>query len=119
MPETIRAYVAGTFRPRRPLGLWATFVAWAVVGSSLFGASLAFAFPNLNPGAAAFFFTAGAGAAWILFLPLLRVATRQSWDVCIHISLEAMAAGEAILMTGALANAIGWSVGGTPHALIV
>jgi len=84
-----------------PLALWSRCVGIAVLGSILFGLSLIKVHPELDPLGSSLWFTLSAGVAWILFGPILWLATGLPWKVLAQACLVTMVYGEMVLITGA------------------
>ncbi len=91
-----------------PFTRWSLLLAVAVGGSLLYGASLSLVLPGWNLGGAALWLTLSAGLAWGVFIPTLWLATRLPLWRCLDACLLTMAAGEVILASGALVNAVSW-----------
>lgn len=96
--------------PRRaaPVARSSLLLAVAIAGSLFYGASLSFVLPGWNLGGAALWLTLSAGFAWCIFIPTLWLATRLPLWRCLDACLVTMAAGEVILASGALVNAVLW-----------
>ena len=94
----------------RRLGLWCGLIAFAIGGSCVFGASLSWVLPELENGSRRGLARAVGGLAWMLFIPALALIARRPIAVCFEASLITMAAGEVMLLGGALANSVcaGW-----------
>jgi hypothetical protein len=87
-----------------PLPTWAGLVGIAVGGSSVYGASLSRRFPRWRPTSGALWLALSAGLGWCVFGPTLLLVTRRNALTCAHACLVTMAYGEAVLVSGALAN---------------
>lgn len=85
-----------------PWGFWMQCAAIAVLGSLLFGFSLVRILPGLDAAGSGLWFTLSAGAAWVVFGPLLRVGTGLPWRVLAQACLVTMVFGEIVLMAGAV-----------------
>ncbi len=96
--------------PRRvvPVARWSLLLVVAIAGSLLYGGSLSLVLPGWNLGGAALWLTLSAGLAWCIFIPALWLATRLPLWRCLDACLVTMAAGEVILASGALGNALLW-----------
>ena len=121
MPQTLLSTVAGASRPtltgrHAPWKLWLALVLFAVVGSCLYGASLAWVLPGWKAMDAAVWLAASAGLAWSVFIPSLRWVLGIRWEACIHAALVTMAGGEVVLLSGALLNALLAAQHATAHA---
>ncbi len=118
MPQTLRTIVAGAAGPsaRSPSALLATF---AVAGSCIYGGSLALVLPGWNILAAAAWLAVSAGLAWIVFIPCLAKFARLPLLTCLQMCLVAMAAGEVVLVSGALVNGLLASRQLFEHAAVV
>lgn len=101
--------------PRR----WIILGAVAVGGSLLYGASVAVVLPNWSLLGAALWLALSAGLAWCVFIPALWMATKLPLWRCLDSSLITMAAGEVVLINGALANVILWQQGIVAHAALI
>lgn len=124
MPQTLLSTVAGTTRPpltgrHAPLRLWLALVLFAVAGSCLYGASLAWVLPGWKAIDAAVWLAASSGLAWCVFIPSLRWALGIRWEACIHAALVTMAGGEVVLLSGALLNALLAAQQATAHAVLL
>ncbi len=91
-----------------PFTRWSLLLAVAIGGSLLYGASLSLVLPGWNLGGAALWLTLSAGLAWGVFIPTLWLAARLPLWRCLDACLVTMAAGEVILASGALVNAVLW-----------
>lgn len=91
-----------------PFTRWSLLLAVAIGGSLLYGASLSLVLPGWNLGGAALWLTLSAGLAWCILIPALWLATRFPLWHCLDACLVTMAAGEVILASGALVNALLW-----------
>ena len=87
-----------------PWRLWVIFAAIAIVGSLLYGATLALVLPVRGWGYASLALTASAGVGWVLFGPVLAGVSAKPANHLAHASLVAMLLGEAVLELGVLAN---------------
>jgi hypothetical protein len=94
-------------------------LAVAVGGSAIYGASVSLVLPQWSNLGGAIWLTLSAGLAWCVFIPALWFATRLPVWRCIEASLTTMAAGEVVLVSGALANAILWHQGMIAHAVAI
>lgn len=101
------------------LVVWLGLIAIAVTGSGIFGASLSLVLPAWKLWSGAAWLILSAGLAWVVFIPALAWGTRESLAVCFHVSLLTMAAGEIVLITGALLNAALWAIAATHHAAAI
>lgn len=109
MPHTLLhelAHFAPTDRPALPWRRWSALVSFAVAGSLLYGASLAWVLPDWDASRAALWLAASAGLAWCVFIPALYAFTELRWRECCDASLVTMAFGEVVLISGALVNAL-------------
>lgn len=92
----------------RPLG-WsgrAKLLGIAVVGSCLYGASLALVIPGWAFGPAAIWLALSAGLAWLVFIPAFLRVTRLEWWNGVEACLATMACGEVVLVLGAVGNVL-------------
>jgi len=89
----------------------------AVVGSCLYGASLSLVFPAWLASTGAVWLTLSAGFAWCVFIPCLCAITRLPFATCFTACLVAMAAGEVVLVSGALVNVLLRAHGPFEHAV--
>lgn len=87
-----------------PTPTWAGLVGIAVGGSALYGASLSLRFPRWRPTSGALWLALSAGLGWGVFGPTLVLVTQRNAFTCAHACLVTMAYGEAVLLTGAVAN---------------
>ncbi len=87
-----------------PVSTWAGLVGIAVGGSAVYGASLSRRFPRWRPTSGALWLALSAGFGWCVFGPTLLLVTRRNALTCAHACLVTMAYGEAVLVSGALAN---------------
>ncbi len=87
-----------------PVPTWAGLVGIAVGGSAVYGASLSRRFPRWRPTSGALWPALSAGLGWCVFGPTLLLITRRNALTCAHACLVTMAYGEAVLVSGALAN---------------
>lgn len=92
-----------------PLNTWSWLVLIAILGSSIYGASLSFCFTNFRAEGSALWLTVSAGLAWCIFGPLLVKLTKKNMFVCAHACLITMAYGEIVLISGATINAVFWA----------
>ena len=99
-----------------PWRLWVALAVIAVVGSLIYGASLALALPANGWLYAAIALAASAGAGWVLFGIVLIGMTRRPAPHLAHACLVTMMFGEAVLELGVIANLI-FRDGGAPLAL--
>jgi len=87
-----------------PWTRWSILTIIAVVGSCVYGASLALALPNFDLARGAIWITIAAGGGWAALIPALwrttGVQLRDVFDAC----LVTMAVGEGVLFLGALTN---------------
>ncbi len=124
MPQTLLSTVAAAGRPaltgrHAPWKLWLALVLFAVVGSCLYGASLAWVLPGWKAMDAAVWLAASSGLAWCVFIPSLRWGLGIRWETCIHAALVTMAGGEVVLLSGALLNALLAVQHATEHAIFL
>jgi len=91
----------------------------AVCGSLIYGASLAWVLPRWSLQGAAAWLTLSAGLAWCVFIPSLLWSTRITWRECLDACLWTMAAGEVVLVTGALGNGLLARAGGCANAALI
>lgn len=89
-----------------PWRLWTALVAFAVVGSCIFGASLSLVLPGWELARTAGWFALSAGLAWCIFIPVLRLWFGVPWVRTVHAALVTMAGGEVVLCSGALVNVV-------------
>lgn len=89
-----------------PVPTWASLVSIAVGGSAIYGASLSLRFPGWRPTSGALWLALSAGLGWCVFGPTLVLVTRRNPCTCAHACLVTMAYGEAVLVSGALANLV-------------
>jgi hypothetical protein len=108
-----------TPRPAIPVGRWSLLLAVAVGGSLLYGASLGLVLPGWQLGGAALWLTLSAGLAWCVFIPALWLITRLTIWRCLDACLITMAAGEVVLTSGALVNALLWWHDLTPNGAVI
>jgi hypothetical protein len=87
-----------------PLARWTMLVAWAVLGSCLYAASLTLAALDYPLIRTLIWFTCSAGFAWLAFIRCMSIAGRLPLNRCIDIALQTMAVGELVLCAGALVN---------------
>ncbi|NJK81066.1 MAG: hypothetical protein HC914_14690 [Chloroflexaceae bacterium] len=87
-----------------PLATWAGLVGIAVGGSVIYGASLSLRFPGWRPDSGALWLALSAGLGWCVFGPALVLVTQRNPLACAHACLVTMAYGEAVLLSGAVAN---------------
>lgn len=87
-----------------PWSAWVPLGLIAVVGSLVYGASLALRLPWSRSGSA-WWLTLGSGLGWLVLGPVLRKVTGLPWRVLGHACLVTMAYGEGVLMLGAALNA--------------
>lgn len=109
MPRTILHDLAGLApvdRPALPLKRWAVLVTFAVGGSLLYGASLAWVLPGWDAGSTAVWLALSAAFAGCVFIPALFAFTELRWRECCDASLLTMAFGAVMLASGALVNAL-------------
>lgn len=95
-------------RQAPPVARWALLLAVAIGGSLLYGASLGLVLPGCNLEEAALWLTLSAGLAWCIFIPTLWFATQLPLQQCFDKCLVTIAAGEVVLASGALVNALLW-----------
>lgn len=111
--QTLRLHDEGL----RPWPVWLALTAIAVLGSFLYGASLALAFAGFDPFGGAAWIALSAGLGWCVFGPgLVLLSARSPWS-CAHACMIAMAWGEALLFVGAIVNAALWLALGADSAL--
>jgi hypothetical protein len=91
-----------------PVTRWSLLLAVAVGGSLLYGGSLGLVLPGSHRGGAALWLTLSAGLAWCVFIPSLWLTTALPLGRCLDACLVTMAAGEVVLASGALLNAVLW-----------
>jgi hypothetical protein len=101
------------------LVVWLGLIGIAVGGSGIFGASLSLVLPAWNLWSGAAWLILSAGLAWVFFIPALAYFSRESLAVCFHVSLLTMAAGEVVLVSGALLNLALWLSSATQHAAVI
>lgn len=87
-----------------PLAIWVGFIAVAVVGSLVYGASLTLVLNGWSAINGAVWLAASAGLGWCVFVPVLIAVTRRRTVTCVHACLVTMAYGEVVLVSGALLN---------------
>jgi len=87
-----------------PVPTWVGLVGIAVGGSAVYGASLSRRFPRWRPTGGALWLALSAGLGWCVFGPTLLLVTRRNALTCAHACLVTMTYGEAVLVSGALAN---------------
>ena len=111
--RSMRAQIArGGGWEESPWKLWGVLAFIAVVGSLIYGATIALVLPAGGWGYAAFALAASAGAGWILFGSVLLGITRNPAPLVAHACMVTMMFGEAVLELGVLANvAMGWLLG--------
>jgi hypothetical protein len=86
-----------------PYKVWVWLLCIAVIGSGIYGASLALVLPwNFLDGALWLILSAGAG--WCVFIPAIIIVTNRKLFVCFHACLVTMAYGEAVLLFAAAIN---------------
>jgi hypothetical protein len=95
---------------------WTTLTLVAILGSLLYGASLALVLPGWTTTTAALWLAISAGLAWCVLIPVLCVTIRVPLVPCIDACLVTMAWGELVLSLGALLNLTLWSRDLTTHA---
>ena len=79
---------------------WGRAVFWAVAGSLGFGAVAGWV-AGWSPWGTALWFTAAAGAGWLVMGPCLWLAGRIPWQEAAGICLATMEKGEAVLVPAA------------------
>lgn len=130
MPGTIRSIVGRMAPPQSGDGAAGVYpsasaafrlvlVAFAIGGSCLYGGSLSWVLPHWHVVASAAWLALSAGLAWMVFIPALVFIVRRPFHFCFDACLVTMAAGEVVLVSGALANALASFSGATAHAAAV
>ncbi len=104
---------------RNPWGRWGAFLAVAIGGSLLYGASLGLVLVDWKVVAAAVWLALSAGLAWCVLIPVLcrigKVRLARCFDAC----LVTMAFGEIVLTVGAAINGLLWWRGAVAHAALL
>jgi hypothetical protein len=110
-----------TDAPRRsiPVQRWSLLLAVALGGSLLYGGSLGLVLPGWHLSRAALWLTLSAGLAWCVFIPSLWLAFRLPLWRCFDACLITIAAGEVVLVSGALVNGLLWRDGLLAHAALI
>ncbi|MEY2600486.1 MAG: hypothetical protein RLZZ142_2745 [Verrucomicrobiota bacterium] len=102
-----------------PWGKWTVLGAIAVVGSCVYGASLASVVPGWTLGRGALWMVFSAGLAWTLLIPALWWWGPRRWIPVITACLVTMAWGEGVLALGAVLNEGAlWALGSFPRAAL-
>jgi hypothetical protein len=104
--------------PSIPYRLWSVFIAIAVGGSLVYGASLNLLFRSIRPGRSALWFALSAGGGWCFFGPFLVLLSRRRARTCAHACLTTMTYGEAVLVNGAGINLLFSFKGGFKKAFL-
>lgn len=89
--------------PSWPVAHWSALTAIAILGSCLYGASLARVLP-WNPRGSALWLALSSGLGWCVLGPVLILATRQRPRVLAQACLVTMAYGEGVLFIGGMLN---------------
>jgi hypothetical protein len=97
---------------RWPLRAAIGFGAIAVLGSLLYGASLALVLPKFDLVRGGLWIALSAGGAWIVFGPILHLVTGLHLKVLAYACLFTMAVGELVLTIGAALNLLAFLIWG-------
>lgn len=95
---------------------WIALTLVAILGSLLYGASLALVIPTWTATASALWLAISAGLAWCVLIPVLCLVVRVPLVPCLDACLVTMAWGELVLTLGALLNVALWSRGAITNA---
>lgn len=97
---TLKAFAIA---PSWPVTAWSALTAIAVIGSCIYGASLALVLP-WDPRGSALWLAISSGLGWCILGPVLILVMGQSPKALAHACLVTMAYGEGVLFIGALLN---------------